>query len=285
MNQTIKITLQKAMAVLNENDIEDARLDAEILLAHVLQVNRIFIYTNFDFELNDEQSAEYEKLIKRRAAHEPTAYIIGHREFMQLDFVVNCSVLIPRPDTEILVEAAVNRLKPMKGNLHIADIGTGSGAICISILNLLENVFADAVDISVNAVETAKINAKHLNVFNRINFFVGDLLEPIKSNKYNAIVSNPPYIPNDVIDTLDKDVAEYEPRQALDGGRDGLNFYRRLVKEAPALIVGGGFLVFEIGINQAADITKLIENSGYFKKIEILKDLSNIERVIIAWIK
>ena len=278
----IKGILQSAVIQLNECGIDNARLDAEILLANVLNVERIFLYVNFDCELNNHQLETFQKLIKRRAAHEPTAYIIGQKEFMGLNFVVTADVLIPRPETEILVEEVVERLKKVSDTINFADIGVGSGAICIAILKFLENSFAEAVDISPAAIEVAKINSTIQGVSNRINFYTGDLLTPLSGKKFNAIISNPPYIPNDVIKTLQPEVLEYEPHLALDGGEDGLNFYRRLINESPNLIADGGFLAVEIGINQAIEISTMIEDNGQFDKVEIIKDLAGIERVLIA---
>ena len=190
--------------------------------------------------------------------------------------------MIPRPETEILVEEVVERLKKVSDTINFADIGVGSGAICIAILKFLENSFAEAVDISPAAIEVAKINSTIQGVSNRINFYTGDLLTPLSGKKFNAIISNPPYIPNDVIKTLQPEVLEYEPHLALDGGEDGLNFYRRLINESPNLIADGGFLAVEIGINQAIEISTMIEDNGQFDKVEIIKDLAGIERVLIA---
>ena len=281
--QTLNHIIQRATKFLTENKIDNARLDAEILLAHVLNENRIYIYINSELTLNEQQCKIYNSFIKRRAKHEPLAYIIGHKEFMNLDFIVTDEVLIPRPETEILVEETVERLKKFSDMLNIADIGIGSGAIGISILKLLINAHLDAVDISTSAIEIAKLNAVNHYVEDRINFHIGNLLSPLTGKKFNAIVSNPPYIPNFVIDSLQPEISNYEPRIALDGGADGLKFYRQLINDSPNLLIDGGFLAVEIGINQSNEIKNLIKNNEHFNHVEIINDLAGIERVMIIW--
>ena len=271
--------LKQAEKTLIENDIESARLEAEILLAHILNKNRLFIYVNPNESLNDEQVASYQNLISRRALHEPTAYLINHREFMNLDLLVTNDVLIPRPETEILVETVINRLKNLSGKIKIADIGTGSGAIALSILHILDNVEAVAIDISEASLEVAKNNANRYNLSDRIIFQQGDLLNPLIGQKFNAIVSNPPYIQSNDIEALQIEVAKYEPRIALDGGVDGLDFYRRLIEDSPQLLLNGGFLAIEIGHNQAEAIKQLAKSK--FNHVEIFKDLSNHNRIVV----
>ncbi len=262
--------LKQAEKTLIENDIESARLEAEILLAHILNKNRLFIYVNPNESLNDEQVASYQNLI---------AYLINHREFMNLDLLVTNDVLIPRPETEILVETVINRLKNLSGKIKIADIGTGSGAIALSILHILDNVEAVAIDISEASLEVAKNNANRYNLSDRIIFQQGDLLNPLIGQKFNAIVSNPPYIQSNDIEALQIEVAKYEPRIALDGGVDGLDFYRRLIEDSPQLLLNGGFLAIEIGHNQAEAIKQLAKSK--FNHVEIFKDLSNHNRIVV----
>ena len=201
---------------------------------------------------------------------------------MDLDLIVTNDVLIPRPDTEILVDIAIKNLKLMSGELKIADIGTGSGAIGISILKYIKSAAVAAVDISDRAIEVAKSNAEKYSLTNRIEFYVGDLLEPLEGKKFNAILSNPPYIPSKMIDTLQPEVADFEPRIALDGGADGLDFYRRLIADAPYFLIEGGFLAVEIGYDQAEAVKKLADSSGRFTSTEVIKDLSQKDRVFIA---
>lgn len=265
-------------------ELDSPRLDAEVLLAHVLKKERIFLYVHFDQPLDPAELAEYKACIKQRVQHVPVAHITGHKEFMGLDFKVTKDTLIPRPDTEILVEAVLQRLKAgPESNLRLADIGTGSGAICLSLLNYLPQLQAVTVDISPAALAVARENATALGVAERIVFFQGDLLEPVKGQKFAAIVSNPPYIPKADILTLEQDVKDYEPMGALDGGDDGLDFYRRLLTEAADLLEPEGFMAVEAGIGQAQVLAQMAKAMVQWAKTEIIKDLAGIERVVVFW--
>lgn len=266
--------------------LDSPRLDAEVLLAHVLnQPERIYLYVHFDQPLEQSELAAYRECIKRRVQHEPVAYITGHRDFMGLDFKVTKDTLIPRPDTEILVEAVLQRLPAAGENSTLADIGTGTGAICLSLLNYLPKLRAMAVDISPGALAVAQENSVSLGLSQRVEFLQGDLLEPLKAkgDLLNAIVSNPPYIPKADIVTLASDVKAYEPMGALDGGEDGLDFYRRLLAESGDLLKDGGFLAMEVGIHQAHHLEALAKDMSQWGKCEILRDLAGIERVVILW--
>ena len=263
-------------------NIENPRLDAEILLSHVMNMQRFYLYVSHEQELNEKQLAAYKALIKQRVNNVPVAYLVGYKEFMATKFDVSSDVLIPRPETETLVDEVLTRLKKISGELKVADIGTGSGAIAVSIAKRIDNVIVDAVDISEKALKIAEQNANKNEVADKIKFYIGDLLEPLNEMKFNAIISNPPYIPTKVIDTLQPEVSKYEPRIALDGGADGLIFYRRLIEDSPKLLVDGGFLAAEIGYDQAEAVTELLEMSKQFKDIKVIKDLSENDRVIIA---
>ena len=262
--------------------LDTPRLDAEVLLCYVLQKERIHLYVHFDQPLSKDELAQFKGYIKERVLHKPVAYIVGHKDFMGLEFKVTEDTLIPRPDTEILVEAVISRLKTGGEPGVIADIGTGTGAICLSLLNYLTSLKAVTVDISEKALAVAKENAQRLGLSNRIEFFHGDLLEPIKDRQFTAIISNPPYIPEGDIDTLAADVKDYEPVSALAAGPDGLDCYRRLVAVAGALLVDGGFLAMEIGINQREELEKLAKESDW-GQVEVVKDLAGIDRVVILW--
>ena len=277
---TIKKILIQATLRLEENKIDTPRLDAEILLAYVLNCRRLTLYTDAEKILTEEQISRFEKLIERRIKKIPVAYLIGTKEFFGLNFVVNENVLIPRPDTEILTQCAIEFLQTFDGEKNFLDIGTGSGAICISILKFCKNSFAAATDISEKSLEVAKLNAKKFNVDDRVNFFYGNLFEPIGEKKFAAIISNPPYIPTAEIKTL-QDEVKNEPLRALDGGEDGLNFYREIISQSPKFLLNGGLLAVEIGINQAAAVKKIFAENN-FCDIEILKDLAGLERVICA---
>lgn len=269
--------------------LDSPRLDAEVLLSYVLKKERIFLYVHFDQPLEAEELASYKECIKKRAAHQPVAYITGQKEFMGLSFKVTAATLIPRPDTEILVEAVVQRLKAGGEESLIADIGTGTGAICLSLLNYLPKLQAMTVDISPEALEVAKENAHFLGLEQRIEFIHGDMLEPLKSEnrelagRLSAIVSNPPYIPRADIARLEADVRAFEPMSALDGGEDGLDFYRRLLADGAELLAAGGFLALEVGIEQAQLIRNIAAKLPQWYNCEIIRDLAGIERVVVLW--
>ena len=262
--------------------IDSPRLDAEVLLSHVLGKERIYLYVHFDEPLEAPELAAYREYIKQRVARQPVAYIIGRREFMGLSFRVTPAVLVPQPDTEILVQAALDRLAA-KPAARVADIGTGSGAIVLSLLYYRKELQASAVDISADALAVAAENAASLGVAERVTFCEGDLLAPLAGQQFAAIVSNPPYIPTADIAGLAPEVRTAEPMGALDGGADGLVFYRRLVADAPALLASDGFLAMEVGIHEAAPVAALAQASGAFARTEVLKDLAGIERVVVCW--
>ena len=262
--------------------IDTPRLDAEVLLSHVLGEKRIFLYVNFDKPLQKEELALYREMVKRRAAREPVAYIVGARDFMGLRFTVSPAVLVPQPDTETLVGAVMDRLED-SGDLRIADIGTGSGAIALSLLHYMPSVTAAAVDISGDALEIARENAVKLGLEDRVTFYEGDLLAPLEGEKFAAVVSNPPYIPHDDIEGLEPEV-KAEPHGALDGGADGLDFYRRLVNEAGKLLTDTGFLAMEVGIDEAAQVADMAKAAGW-ERSEIIADLAGIDRVVVVWKK
>lgn len=298
-----------------DKGIESPRLDAEVLLAHVLEKQRIYLYVHFDEPLQPAELAAYREMIKQRVLRVPAAQILGEKEFMGLTFKVTADTLVPRPDTEILVQAAVERLKAMKGEaktpedevladgeeassaanrdeaavdvsqeaLRIADIGTGSGAICLSVLRYLADTAADTVDISPEARAVAEENAASLGLADRVTFHTGDLLQPLRGMTFAAILSNPPYIPEADIATLAPEVRLKEPHTALSGGRDGLDFYRRLAKDAPAMLVPGGFMAFEVGIHQAEPVAALAKANPLIARTEILPDYAGIDRVVVAW--
>ena len=270
-----------------DKGIESPRLDAEVLLAHVLEKQRIYLYVHFDEPLQPGELAAYREMIKKRVLRDGHAQILGEKEFMGLTFKVTADTLVPRPDTEILVQAAVDRLRAMAGEepLRFADIGTGSGAICLSVLHYLAGTVADTVDISPAARAVAEENAASLGLADRITFHTGDLLQPLSGISFAAILSNPPYIPEADIVKLAPEVRLKEPHTALSGGQDGLDFYRRLANEAPAMLVPGGFTAFEVGIHQAGDVADLLKANPLIDRTEILPDYAGIDRVVVGWRK
>ena len=257
------------------------RLDVETLLQKVLGVDRLYILLNLERVLSEDEEQLFNKFINERLNNRPIAYIVGNREFMGLDFFVKEGVLIPRPDTEVLVEEVIELAKK-KDAKNILDIGTGSGAITVSLAKYLENVKVTSVDISDIALEIGKRNAISNEVDDRITFVKSDLFTNIdKETKFDIIVSNPPYIKREVIDTLDKQVKDYEPYNALEGGVDGLDFYRAITKQAKNYLKKGGILAYEVGHDQSEDVSKLMEMDGY-TNIYTLKDLQQIDRVVIG---
>ncbi|WP_378951124.1 peptide chain release factor N(5)-glutamine methyltransferase [Pelosinus sp. sgz500959] len=262
-----------------EKGVENPRLDAEVLLSHILRKDRIYLYVHFDQPLESGELAAFRAAVKKRAARLPVAYITGIREFMGLDFEVTPAVLIPRPDTEILVETALKMLATVDSP-QLLDLGTGSGAICISMLANLQSAKAVTVDISPEAIMVARGNAEKHGVTERLTFCQGDLFAPVKGQIFHAILSNPPYIPEDDMVSLTPEVRQ-EPNLALVGGKDGLDFYRRIIHEGPTYLATGGFIALEVGIGQAEQVANLAEEGGFFTVSEIVKDYGGIERVVV----
>lgn len=279
MKNSVMNILKSATTRLETAGIENPRLDAEILLAHVLKWRRLNLYMDAEKILPLGNVLRFNELINQRLNGSPVAYIVGKKEFMGLTFAVNENVLIPRPETEILTELVGEYLRGLGREVIFADLGAGSGAICISILKFVKSARAIAVDISEEALEVAKFNAAKFYVEDRIKFFCGDLFAPL-TGKFDAIVSNPPYIPTCELETLQAEV-QREPLIALDGGEDGLNFYRRIISAAPQFLSENGILAVEIGINQALEVKKMFEAAN-FGDVTIFKDLAGIERVIAS---
>lgn len=275
----------KEMIIRYSKELEEIsptpRLDVETLLQKVLDVDRLYILLNLEKSLNEDEEKLFNKFINERLNNRPIAYIVGNREFMGLDFYVQEGVLIPRPDTEVLVEEVIE-LGKNKGTINILDIGTGSGAITVSLAKYLDNAKVTSVDISDIALEIGKKNAISNSVDDRINFIKSDLFTNIdKDIKFDIIVSNPPYIKREVIETLDKQVKDYEPYNALEGGIDGLDFYRSITTQAKNYLNKGGILAYEVGHDQSEDVSKLMEEDGY-TNIYTRKDLQQIDRVVIG---
>jgi len=231
-----------------------------------------------------------EAAIKKRKNHLPLAYIIGEKEFYSLAFKVTPDTFIPRPETECLIDAVLVRLKSnaqgLKSKVKIIDLGTGCGNIAVTLARYVPHFRIYATDISKEALEVAKENAKKHKVKNEITFLEGDLFSPLKNHhlegKIDFLVSNPPYIVKREIDSLMPEVANYEPRIALDGGEDGFSFYGRIMEKAPEYLKSRGYLVLELGIDQVSRVKEIIEKTSKFESIEIIKDYSKIDRVIIA---
>ena len=267
--------IEKGEQVLQLAGIDDAKTDAWLLLAMVCKINRTYYYVHMDEELTIEQTKEYENVLKKRAERVPLQYITGDQEFMGLPFKVTPAVLIPRQDTETLVEEALKVITP---GMKVLDMCTGSGCILISILKNTVNVEGHGFDISKQALNVAKENARLNGV--DANFERSDLFEMV-TDVYDVIVSNPPYIPTEVIGGLQPEVAQYEPMQALDGKEDGLFFYRKIVKECRKYLTENGKILFEIGHDQGAAVAEMLTYAG-FSEVKVVKDLAGNDRVVIG---
>lgn len=279
---TIKEILIKYCREL-ENISDTPRLDVEMLLKKALgDVDSMYIRMYLDKALTDEQEKYFLEMIKERLNERPIAYIIGNREFMGLDFFVKEGVLIPRPDTETLVEEIINICNNRTG-LNILDIGTGSGAITISLAKYLDKSHVVSADISDIALEIASKNAVSNNVDERIDFIKSDVFSNVpKEKKFDLIVSNPPYIRKADIDGLDRQVKDFEPYNALEGGEDGLDFYRKITKESKDFLKSKGILAYEVGHDQASDVSEIMKENG-FEDIYTKCDLQGFERVVIGF--
>lgn len=259
-------------------------VEAELLFSEMLNCDRASLYLNKDKPLGVDKSSFAASVLKKRLVGEPIDYILGFAEFMGLKFKVSRQVLIPRPETEILVEAAlryVSRHKAQVKRTNILDLGTGSGCIAISLAKFLPQAKVDALDISKSALKIAEENADLNKV--KINFLESDLFKSADLNniQYDMIVSNPPYVRSLDIVGLQPEI-QFEPNIALDGGFDGLDFYRRIIKHSPKYLAKGAFLILEIGFGQARDIKDIFQKSGNFEIIEVIKDYNNIDRVVVG---
>lgn len=277
----IKEALKKANQILIQNNIDEVFLKSRILLAHILNVEKEYLIIHDDEVLLNLQENEFFEKVNKLCSGVPIQYLTNSQEFMGFNFYVDENVLIPQPDTEILVENVISIIKNLQKScqkeITVLDLCTGSGIIGVCLKKYLQNVNVLSSDISSNALEIAKKNANLQNV--KIDFIKSDLFENI-DEKFDVIVSNPPYIKTDKINELSKEVKN-EPRLALDGGQDGLDFYRRIIKESTNFFRKTGYLALEIGYDQKEAVENLFKNFKY-KEIKIFKDLSDIERVIIG---
>lgn len=274
----IEELLREGKKVLEKNNIEEASIISRILLEYVLKIDRNKLVINKDEEIENNKENEYMGYIKEVVAGKPVQYITNKQEFMGLSFFVDENVLIPQPDTEILVEEAIKYANQIKEDVEILDMCTGSGCIGVALAKHVKNAKVTLVDISTKALEVAKKNAKENEVKEKVNFIQSDMFENIKG-KFDVIVSNPPYIKTKVINELDLQV-QNEPHLALDGGEDGLKFYEILINEAPKYLKENGKIFLEIGYDQKKEVEELARNSKLYKKIETVKDLANNDRVI-----
>lgn len=277
---TVLEAVNLSSTYLHKKNISSPRLNAELLLAEVLSCRRIDLYLSFDRPLSENEINIYREFIRRRGNHEPLQYIIGKAEFYGSNFIVNENVLIPRQETEILVDEIINKNKN-SFSLKILDIGTGSGIIAISLAKKIDIEILDALDVSEDAVKIAKENAKINGVSDKINFIIADVFNyDCNHNYYDIIVSNPPYISHTDYKNLEIDVKEFEPEISLTDFKDGLTFYKTIIDKSSKWLKKNGYLFFEIGYNQRNQVEIMMRE--HFHEIEVVKDLQNIDRVIFG---
>ena len=279
---TIKSLLQWTTDYLQKKGFESPRLEAQLLLAHVLCCSKIELVARSLEEPTDAERTRFRELIQKRVEGVPVAYLIGEREFYLLRFAVTSATLIPRPETETLVMEALARLKS-RPNAKVLDLGTGSGCIAISLAHQLKGIDVVAGDISSEALSVARGNAQRHGVDDRVAFRQGDLFKVCEANEqFDLIVSNPPYISDRELSTLDVGVRNHEPRSALAGGVDGLDFYRRIATEAGAFLKPDSSLLLEIGMTQGDAVRSLLQASRDFGEVTIINDMSRQPRVVTA---
>ena len=282
---TIEKLLKDGIDIIKQREFNSPKLDVELILCYLLQKDRIYLHLNKKAEVSQDIEDKFYILAAKRNEGYPLQYITNSQEFMGLDFYLQEGVLIPRPDTETLVETVINMVKEKYNNqkIKILDLGTGSGAIAISLAYYLKNSFVTALDISDIAVETTNINIKKYNL-NNINVMKADIFDYTTNEKFHIVVSNPPYIERDSIDALQKEVSVYEPKLALDGGLDGLEYYRRIVRVFAELHEKNGALGVEIGCGQKKLVEEIFMNSKLFKELKTYQDLSGKDRVICGFL-
>lgn len=281
-DKTIEELINAGTSTLKENHIDTARLDAELLLGSIIEKNRVYLITHKEESVSKENVIKYFDLINKRKNKMPVKYILRQCEFMGIDFYIEEGVLIPRGDTEILVEEVLKHIKEDEEK-EVCDLCCGSGAIGISLANLRQNIKVDLIDYYPIPEKVTLLNIKKNTLENRASFIKSDLLEKVikENKKYDILVSNPPYIEEEEIENLMDDVKKYEPHIALDGGKDGLDFYRKIVDQSQMVLRKDGILAFEIGYNQGEAVKSLMEEHN-FKNVKIVKDFASLDRVVIG---
>ncbi|MDD2485498.1 MAG: peptide chain release factor N(5)-glutamine methyltransferase [bacterium] len=285
--RTVGEILREAAGYLEKTGVERARVNAELLMAHLLGIDRLALYLGSERLLDDELLARYDHLLSIRSRGCPLQWLTGHQEFMSIDLRVEEGVFIPRPDTEVLVETAIplaREILSCRKKALLMDIGTGSGAIAVSIAGFISGVRVRAYDISTAAVRTARYNAACQRLTDRVTVIEDDPLSDGHDDdiwkKADMVLSNPPYVPSRDIDMLQREVRDFEPRLALDGGPDGLDVYRRITARG-RLLRQGAFIILEIGIGQGAGVVELLSTAG-FEVLRIVPDYAGIDRVVVA---
>ena len=275
----IENILNEGIDVLQKNKIANPQLDSEILLSNSIKRDKKHIILNPKEILNSEQLEKFNSLIERRKKGEPIAYLINKKEFWKDEFFVNKDVLIPRPDSELIIEQVL-KIYSKDVQLQVLDIGTGSGCILLSILKERSNFYGTGIDISKKTINVSKFNAKQLNLTNRVKFFHSSV-DNFNNGKYDIVVSNPPYIEQFSLKYLEKDVVNFEPKLALSGGFDGFSKIRKVINKASILIKKNGKFILEIGFNQKSKVIKILKEEGFYVN-KAIKDYGNNDRCIIS---
>ena len=271
--------IRKGKMILSEKKIKTAELDSEILMSKAINKEKKFLILNFNNEIPKENLNIFNDLINQRSKGKPIAYLLKKKEFWKNEFVVDRNVLIPRPDTEILVEQALELTKN-KNKLNLLDVGVGSGCILLSILNEKKNFYGTGIDICGKSLSICRVNSHKLGLKKRIKLFKSNI-DNFQYGKYDLIISNPPYIKKYDLKCLEKDVIGFEPKQALDGGIEGLSEIRKVISKSSELIKKNGFLILEIGFDQKNRVKQILQNKGFYIK-KIVKDLSGHDRCIVS---
>lgn len=277
---TIGSVLDWSTDYLTQKGADQARLDAELLLAAALDQDRLYLYLNKQQPLDAAELAAYKKLIQRRAVREPVAYILGHKGFWKNDFLVGPGCLIPRPETELLVETALPRLPEETGS-RLLELGVGSGAVILSLLRERPEAMAVGVDVSPQALDWARLNAEKMNLTDRLELLEGDLFEPVNGREFDLIVTNPPYVAEGDYPGLAPEITDHEPVTALTSGPEGLDCLRRITAQGRDFLVPGGWLLTEIGEDQGQAVRELFQAAGW-TEVKVLPDLAGLDRVVAA---
>ncbi|MCL6471255.1 MAG: peptide chain release factor N(5)-glutamine methyltransferase [Firmicutes bacterium] len=275
--------LNWATLELKGGSILNPRVEAEYIIGDAVGFSRYELYLNREYVVSPEEYDFITRAVKQRLTGRPLQYILGRQQFRYLNLMCREGVLIPRPETELLVEEALKQLRMLGGTRKVLDIGCGTGAIALSIAHEYKDSVVFATDISPEALEVAKENAKTANLSDRVRFIQSDVFSGLWDfkNEFDLVLSNPPYIPSGEIVLLQREV-QFEPRLALDGGKDGLDFYRVIVKDSPRYLKPGGILMFEVGAGQATKVADLLRDTGFFAGIGVINDYQNIERIVKA---
>ena len=274
----IETALKKGQLILKDNKIKSAELDSEILMSQAIRKDKKYIILNYNKKIKKEDLKYFDFLIQERVKKKPIAYLTKKKDFWKYEFLIDKNVLIPRPDTEVLVEQIL-KLTKNKASMRILEIGVGSGCIILSILKEKKKFFGTGIDISAKSLKISEINSHKLGVNKRLKLFKSNI-DNFNTGKYDLIISNPPYIKKNFLKCLEKDIS-FEPKEALDGGIDGLSETRKIIIKSSELIKKKGYLFLEIGFDQKNKVKKILENNGFYIK-KVIKDLSNHDRCIVS---